>query len=158
MPVSRRTLIIFSGTLWFCVGATLMTFGIFHLIKAVSVEPKGFSLLTLFLGFFKTPNESALLLISIGLYVGYLKSRYFLQASVKREVKRLMLLPSPLSLRYLFNRKYLLLVFVMIALGIILRFLPCNYDVRGFIQLIIGSALVNGALFYFRNALALENL
>jgi hypothetical protein len=40
----------------------------------------------------------------------------------------------------------------MMMLGMIFRYLPIPIDVRGFIDLAIGSALMNGAMLYFRAA------
>jgi hypothetical protein len=42
----------------------------------------------------------------------------------------------------------------MMALGLVFRFLPIPIDLRGLIDVAIGSALINGAMLYFRAARA----
>jgi hypothetical protein len=38
----------------------------------------------------------------------------------------------------------------MVLLGLVIRFLPIPIDARGLVDVAIGSALINGAMLYFR--------
>ena len=46
----------------------------------------------------------------------------------------------------------------MVFLGISMRFLPLAQDIRGFVDLTIGAALMNGALLYFRFGFACRKI
>jgi len=39
----------------------------------------------------------------------------------------------------------------MLSLGLIVKWAPVPYDVRGLVDVAIGSALTNGSAFYFRH-------
>ena len=45
----------------------------------------------------------------------------------------------------------------MVGLGALIKVLNLPLDVRGAIDIVIGSALINGAMIYFRSAFELRN-
>lgn len=121
--MKQRTAILLSGALWLAIG-------IFLLYK----------------GLYLIPGSSTL--IAVGLLVGFLKGRLILPKSVRRIVARIQALPEPISLKQLYPPSYWILIGSMVGLGLAARLLP--NDIRGFIDIAIGAALMNGAMFYFR--------
>jgi len=59
-------------------------------------------------------------------------------------------LPNPVSIAKIYTWQYYVLLSSMVLLGVLVRFLP--FDIRGGVDIIIGSALINGATIYFRQA------
>ena len=125
----------FSGALWFVAGLLLLYKGTSYL--AQSAEEGG--------------SERALnLWLMVAVAVGFLKGRFVLSKTVKRIVERIASLQEPVALRNLYPLSYLLLIGSMVGLGLSFRFLPVPLSVRGAIDVAIGSALLQGALLYFR--------
>lgn len=109
-----------------------------------------FSLAIFFQRFVADQTNALILMIVCALFVGYLKGKMALGKSVKRQIKRIETLPNPASLKYIYSKGYYFLIASMILLGMTLRFFPITLDTRGAIDLAIGSALINGAMLYFR--------
>ncbi len=135
------------------IGTFLMSFGI-HLIldslRSPEVVRTGFSIVHFFNRFVSQTSHAVIITVTIALMIGYFKGKMVLAKSVKRQIKRVDSLPNPASLRHLFSKAYYLLIASMILLGISLRYLPIHSATRGFVDLAIGSALINGAMLYFR--------
>lgn len=99
-----------------------------------------------------TPQKTAAFFIATGLLIGFFKARFVLIKTVRRVVARIAALPLPIPFKQVYGPTYWILLGSMMALGMVFRFLPIPIDVRGTIDVAIGSALLNGALFYFRAA------
>jgi hypothetical protein len=84
--------------------------------------------------------------------IGFAKGRLVLSKTVDRVVKRIRSLQVPIRASQIYARSYWILIGSMVALGFAMRFLPIPLDARGLIDVAIGSALVNGAMLYFRAA------
>jgi hypothetical protein len=153
MRIKHATAIALSGLIWFIGGMMLLSKGLNFIVASVRSEQIG-SLIALLLPLSKTAEQAALFLVVIGLAVGYLKGRMVLTKSVKRVVDRIFSFPSPVRLIDVYNKSYILLILSMVGLGFIIRFLPISVDIRGVIDVAIGSALVKGSLMYFRFAIA----
>lgn len=134
--VKKMLLIVGSGAIWLGVGILLMAKGLPLIVH----------------NHLKTQN-TGLLLISIGLLVGFIKGRWVLSKTVERVVRRIIMLPPGFSYKDVYGRRYLALLASMIMLGLLLKWLPIPVDVRGTVDIVIGSALINGAFLYFRCAL-----
>ena len=142
MKLQPRTLIIISGLIWFAIGLWLLNLGINFLVEA-SKDPRKAVIIF---------SETALfVLLAFALLVGFFKGKFVLSKTVERNTARL---KDANSLTALFTPAYLILIAVMVGLGILVRFLPL--DVRGFVDVAIGAALVNGAMLYFRKAATLQ--
>lgn len=142
MKLQPRTLIIISGLIWFAIGLWLLNLGINFLVEA-SKDPRKAAIIF---------SETALfILLALGLLIGFLKGRFVLSKTVERNTARL---KESNSLASLFTPAYLVLIAVMVTLGILVRFLPI--DIRGFVDVAIGAALINGAMLYFRKAATLQ--
>ncbi len=95
-------------------------------------------------------DSAALIWIAVALFVGFIKGRHVLSKSVNRSVQRILALPNPTNLMKIYTTSYYFLLGSMVLLGMLIRFAP--QDVRGGIDIAVGSALINGALLYFRQA------
>lgn len=132
-PVMKRTFWIFlSGFVWFVAGVFLLYKGIHFIASAQLAE------------------ETATWLMMAALVVGFLKGRFVLSKTVKRVVDRIQSLPLPIRLWNAYAPSYWILIGSMVLLGMSFRFLPIPLQYRGMVDVAIGSALVNGAMLYFR--------
>ena len=157
MKCSHFALIIVSGLMWLLIGAFLMTLGMHHIMNVVQnwevmLRLHSFSFLKFLAPFVSSEEKAMSVLVFICLLVGYLKGRFVLMKTVKRGVQRIISYPNPAPLMQLYSKKYYLLIALMMGLGFLLKSLHLAEDVRGAIDLAIGSALLKGALSYFHFA------
>lgn len=131
--MSHKAWILFSGALWTVVGSLLLYKGLVLLAESVD----------------EGSSDRVSWLIATALFVGFLKGRFVLQKTVQRISLRIVSLPSPVSFVDAYPRSYWLLLASMMALGFLLRLVPL--EVRGFIDVAVGSALLNGAILYVRS-------
>jgi hypothetical protein len=75
-----------------------------------------------------------------------------LSKSVMRMVGHVRALPTPAPLWKIYPSKFYLLIALMMSFGFLLRFIGVPEDIRGVVILAVGTALVNGAMQYFRQA------
>lgn len=134
--MKRRGWIALSGFTWFFIGAFLLYKGL-HLIAEATHQGD-------------LSHQAANVFIAVGLVVGFLKGRFVLVKTVRRVVSRITSLPLPIQFKDAYSPSYWILIASMMALGMIFRFLPISTEIRGAIDVAIGSALINGALLYFR--------
>jgi hypothetical protein len=92
-----------------------------------------------------------LFLITAALWVGFMKGRFVFAKTVQKSVDRILLLSNPVEISQIYTKKYYLLLGSMFFLGFLMKFTPM--DVRGAVDIIIGSALIQGAVLYFRQAI-----
>ncbi|MBM3192130.1 MAG: hypothetical protein FJZ63_05735 [Chlamydiae bacterium] len=149
--------IVISGCVWLFIGCLLTVRGLFFIVGSMLVSSYDESPLLKFLQkFFQDPEKSLLFLVFFAVMLGFLKGRFVLARTVRRAVKRLVLLPAPLKVQALFPWSYLLVMVAMMGLGMLFKYLSLAKDVRGFIDIAVGSALVNGAFIYFKHAQLLK--
>jgi hypothetical protein len=152
MRLSHPVLIILSGALWLGVGLYLLPLGIHFLITS-AVEPSQSLYLIPFLNWLGVKGEqAALFLVVLGLGVGFLKSKTVFAKSVEKGVAHIRSLPPKAPLYSVYTPKYLILLAMMVLLGISLKWFQAPLDMRGFVDVAIGSALINGSMLYFRKA------
>ncbi len=148
MKIRHGAAIIFSGALWMGVGVLLLVKG-FSLLLHPAVGKV--SLLMPYMGSFAEQKEQAsLILISIGLVIGFFKGRFVLAKSAARVIARIVSLPNPCSVFSMYTRSYVILIGSMMLMGMSLRWVSIPYDIKGIVDVAIGSALTNGSAFYFR--------
>jgi hypothetical protein len=148
--MKHRRWVVFSGILWFVIGVSLLYKGLHFISEATfRTETLSFQMVG---RVFATPQQAGTFLIAVALITGYLKAKFVLSKTVERVVLRIESLPSPIRFRDAYSRSYWILIGSMILLGMSFRFIPISIDLRGAIDLAIGSALVNGAMLYFRAA------
>jgi hypothetical protein len=151
--LSHVSLIVISGFIWLAVGCFLLPLGLNFIVELLLQENwlrLSHPLLTALSPLAGGAESAALVLIILCLFLGYLKGRYIFGKSVQRGVERILSLPNPTSLKNIYTAKYYILLGSMVFLGFIVRFAPL--DVRGAVDVTIGSALINGAMLYFRYA------
>ena len=152
--MKKPSIIFLSGLLWLVIGFFLFSKGVNLIIGALSaIEEDHFSFIQSFSPFLG-PMFSALVLVALGLSIGYVKGRYVLMKTVKRVVKRILSLSDPVKLIKVYSWSYIFLILGMVGLGLSFKYMPISADVRGTIDLAIGAALMNGSLLYFRFAVA----
>lgn len=155
MKLSHAKLIALSGAVWFAIGIYLLNLGLNLLVINPSTESAvldHYPLLKTITPFIGSLEAAALTLVIIALAIGYYKGRYVLGKSAQRGVERIQNMPNPAPLSKIYSGKYYILLGSMVALGISIKYLGLSNDVRGFIDTIIGAALINGAVIYFRKA------
>lgn len=159
MKLSHVKLIVISGFVWFAIGFYLLQLGLNLLLGNLSqdiVLGQSYPFVAIISNFLGNAENATIFLLVVALFIGYLKGRHVLGKSAKRGVERIQTLPNPASLASIYSAKYYVLLAVMIGLGISIKYLGLSNDVRGFIDAIIGSALINGAMVYFRLAVGLK--
>lgn len=156
MKFKHRTLIFISGLTWLIIGMSLLIMGIQFMMRTLQ-DPSllllsgKFSIIKSLAPLVKGTENLIILVLSSALFVGYLKGRYVLSKSAKRQLQRIQGLPNPASLTLLYSKGYYILIASMMVLGMSLRFFPITLDTRGAIDVAIGAALINGSLLFFRN-------
>jgi ectoine hydroxylase-related dioxygenase (phytanoyl-CoA dioxygenase family) len=134
--MKHRAWIVFSGILWFCIGISLLYKGL-YLISEAAVP---------------SSERQASFLIAIGLMIGFLKGRFVFVKTVRRVVSRIAALELPIRIREVYAPAYWILIGSMMLFGMLFRFLPISNEIRGVIDVAIGSALMHGSFLYFRAA------
>ena len=147
--LSHRNWIAISGFVWLAVGAFLLYKGL-HLIADGVI--KADTLCFKMQGLFGSPQQSGTALIAGGLLLGFIKGKLVLSKTVRRVALRISSLPLPIRFSSVYAPSYWILIGSMMALGMILKVFPIPIDIRGFIDTAVGSALINGAMLYFRAA------
>lgn len=157
MKCSHFALIVVSGLMWLLIGAFLMTLGMHHIMNVVQnwegvIRSNSFSILKFLAPFVSSEEKAMSVLVVLCLLVGYLKGRFVLMKTVKKGVQRIISYPNPAPLNQIYSKKYYFLIAGMMGLGFLLKRLHLVEDVRGAMDLAIGSALLKGALSYFHFA------
>lgn len=142
--------IAFSGLVWFVVGTFLLVFGVKLIVYASLEQGEKAFLLGKLCHVMKSKERAALLLLVSALLVGFMKGRLVLSKTVARVVKRIGALPEPIRASQVYSIGYIALIGCMVLLGISMRWLGIPPDVRGGVDVAVGSALMNGAMLYFR--------
>lgn len=150
--VSHATLIFLSGFVWLTVGCFLLPLGLNFIVDALLVENanQSYPVLKFLSPYVGGLDTAALLWISFSLMIGFIKGRRVFSKSVNRSVNRILSLPNPSSLSKMYTPAYYILLGSMVLLGVLVRFAPL--DIRGGVDVAVGSALINGAVLYFRQA------
>ncbi len=152
--VSHTFMIIFSGLIWFAMGLFLMSLGLNLVITSILSENLTTlkrPLLDFFAHLLNGYDQGAIIVIAFALIVGFFKGRFVLKKTVGRTIARIRALPNPAPFSQIYHKAYYLLIGLMACLGFILRFFPL--DVRGAVDIAVGSALINGAILYLRHAI-----
>lgn len=153
IKVSHTTLIVLSGLVWLAVGCSLLPLGINFIVESILNENillKSRPILDSLAPYVGGLDVAALILIVFGLILGYGKGKAVFAKSVKKSVNRIVNLPNPTSIADIYTKKYYILLGSMVLIGFIVRF--TTLDIRGFVDVTIGSALIHGAVLYFLSA------
>jgi hypothetical protein len=150
--VSHSTLIFLSGFVWLAVGCFLLPLGLNFIVDTLLKDNAAhtYPILQFLAPYAGGLDAAAIVWIAFALLIGFLKGRRVFSKSVQRSVSRILNLPNPAPLSKLYTPSYYLLLGSMVVLGVLVRYTPL--DVRGGVDVAIGSALINGAVLYFRQA------
>lgn len=150
MKIRQSMAIVLSGALWMGVGVFLMMKGFSLVLSPVFLgsKPPLLSWLYEWTGSFE---QAAFFLICLGMMIGFLKGRLVLSKTASRVIRRIVSLPNPCSIASIYPPSYLLILSSMVLLGISFKWMPIPYDIKGLIDVAVGSALINGSAFYFRH-------
>ena len=152
LKVSHATLITLSGCIWLAAGCFLLPLGLNLVVSSLLLEnaAEPHPVLNFLSPYVGGIDSAALTWIAFALLIGYVKGTKVFKKSVIRSVERIASLPNPANISNLYTPAYLILLAIMISLGILLRY--TTQDIRGGVDIIVGSALIHGAMFYFRQA------
>lgn len=147
---SHSSLIYLSGFIWFVIGCFLLSIGLNFIVSTLLLEnaSRHLPIFDFLSPLVKGRETAALLWIAFALFIGFLKGRKIFSKSVNRSVNRILTLPNPASLSQIYAPSYYLLLGAMIGLGMVMKWTPL--DIRGGVDIAVGSALINGAMQYFR--------
>jgi hypothetical protein len=151
MKIKHTHAIILSGLTWVLIGSFLLFKGLHYILFATVFQADTSPLLSLF----SKKENGTMILIAMGIAIGYAKGKFVFPRTVQRVVKRILSQDEPIQLKNLYSKGYLLLIGSMICLGMAMRFSSIPFDVRGVIDTGVGSALVVGSLLYFKQAIYL---
>lgn len=148
MEVGKKNAIKLCSAIWFVVGSFLLWKGLFLLAGNLQLlEMKSLPILRFVARYTRDLEQSVMTLIAAGLLLGFIKGRLALKRVVKRTTDRMR---ERVALRDLFARRDFILIGFMMLLGMSMRFLPIPIDVRGFVDVVVGSGLINGAMLFVR--------
>jgi hypothetical protein len=143
--------IICHGIVWFSVGIFLLLFGVKLIVSAATMD-SGLSVLSNSISHYLGGREQAsLFLLIFGLVIGFVKGRFVLSRTAGRMVKKIYALAQPIKFSEVYSLGYVALIGCMLLLGMAMKWFSVSPDIRGAIDVAVGSALVNAALCYFRS-------
>ena len=159
--LTHKRAVVISGLIWIIMGLFLFYKGMSSMLAALkglfSQSYEGFSLILWISSFVGDFRKGIVSLFFLCFFVGFIKGRFILRKTVRRVTRRILNQSTPLSFRTLYSRGYYFLIGGMALMGMGFKLLPIPLDVIGTVDLMIGSALINGAMLYFREALLLDN-
>jgi hypothetical protein len=155
--MKRVIVIILMGVMWFGVGFFLLYKGLFLMMQAITFhDPKNVVLLSLMKKLIPSQENAAILLLSIGLFLGMMKGRFVLTKTAKKTVSKILQIPEPIKLKEIFPVTYLLLIAGMMSLGMLMNICALSFDIRSMVDVAVGSALIQGGVYYLRSAFQLK--
>ncbi len=154
IKTSHSTLYALSGLIWLGIGIMLLNMGLGFLMQGFHEQTfvqDGYSSLfnwiTSITGRF---DYTAIALVAISLSIGFAKGRFVMQKAASKSALRIAKLETPTSITNLYARSNLILIAIMMGLGMLMKVLSFPCDIRGSIDIAVGSALMQGSLAYFR--------
>lgn len=155
LKLSHSNMTFISGSIWFAIGFFLLQLGLRLIFDSTGSAEASTPLLNSFQGILAA-QEAAIVITAVALYIGFLKAKHILSKTANRSVAHIRTLPNPGEIRFMYSRNYYFLLGGMVLLGMSFKYLGLPNDVRGAIDILIGSALINGAIHYYRIAIDLR--
>ena len=152
--LSHTVMIYISGLIWLVVGLMLLRIGVNLFAPLFDSPGESTPLLNLLSPLFGERN-ALIGLIGAAALIGYVKGRFILGKSARKGVERILTYSEPMPITSLYSPKYFILLGAMIALGVSIKYMGIPNDIRGFIDVAIGIALLTGAQVYFRSGRSL---
>lgn len=154
MNFKHSTLITLSGLVWLAVGTSLLSLGLNLLLSGTQTGQlltNPYPWLEGLAPILGSLEYAAVILIALGLFIGYFKGRYVLAKSAEKGVVHIRSLPAPAPLHKMYSIKNYVLIALMMGLGMSIKALGIPSDIRGFIDIAVGAALIQGAVAYFKS-------
>lgn len=146
-----------AGMIWLSVGTFLMFVGIRYLVDMAKSPSAGSSMIE-WVGILSGGREqAACLLIVLGLLIGNVKARFVLLKAAQRLSATILTLPNPAHAKFVFGFRYFALVLAMMGLGFLMKVLEVPGDIRGLIDVAVGSALITGSIHFFKKGRSLKS-
>lgn len=145
-----RTLLFMAGLVWFALGLFLFIKGISLLLPATQHREGVGSLLSLLGHYLPSPQESLTVLLTLVFLLGFCKGKYLLGKVAAKHIRYLFSLPAQSPLSRLYTKKNYFFLLLMSLGGMALRLSPLAQDSRGALSALVGFALMQGAMPYFR--------
>lgn len=166
LKLSRGWVLSLSGLFMLGTGAMLLRKGLIYLSTTLTLltssvpQPVSAPLLkwlwphlnTAF-GLASTAQAAFILLFVLSLVLGTAKGLMVMRKVVKRSEAHIEARGGSVPLYALFPVQSLGIIAVMMGLGMSLNYLGIPLDIRGFIDMTIGFALIRGGSYYFRAAI-----
>lgn len=149
MKIRHGLAITASGILWLLIGLFLLFKGFSILLH--TFEGADPICIPYLLAKTSSTEQASLLIISAGLLVGFIKGKIVLAKTANRIIQKILSQPNPCPITCIYPPSYLILLSTMMLMGISLKYFLIPYDLKGFIDVAVGSALANGSAFYFRH-------
>lgn len=140
MHLSKSILLKISGAVWLGVGMMLLNLGAHFLMETGTKD-----------------NEWPILgLIILSVMIGQVKGRTVLAKVATRSTARLEAISHKTTIKDLYTKKDLIVVGLMMLLGMSMKSFGLPAAVRGFIDVAVGTGLIQGALCYFRHSVTVK--
>ncbi len=158
--LKHAALIYISGTIWLAVGLMLLSISINLFAESFQLPSEAahtlLPLASLLAPYSGGIQIALFLLIAFGIVLGYFKGKFVLEKSALKGVERICAFPNPTPLNRIYSAKYYILLILMIGLGVSIKYFGLSRDIRGFVDMAIGIALLTGSLVYYRQAALLN--
>ncbi|CDZ81187.1 hypothetical protein BN1013_01718 [Candidatus Rubidus massiliensis] len=153
LKFNHKTMIFISGIIWVTIGIFLLQLGLTFILQCDQTSDKmdHLHILPFFAKQMKDVKEAKFLLVMLAIVLGYIKGKLALRRTAKKAVKRIHTFSEPMSIFNLYSKANCILIMGMILLGMSMKWIGLSLDVRGFIDVAVGCALVNASSIYFRN-------
>lgn len=150
MDYPKRSLTQLAGFIWAVTGVLLLVKGLRLLIESSQFGAHTSALMQKLSPIAGGSEGAALLLVSIALFIGFVKGRVILARSAKRTMDHLVAVGKNAGLKDLFTVRYIAIIALMMLLGRAMNWLNLESDLRGTIDVAVGAALIHGSMAFFR--------
>ena len=141
LRVTHKNLFRLAGAIWLAIGVFLLQKGVDFLLQALAYkDPRLFSWTV----------EEILLLLVASLGLGTIKGRMVLKKAATRICDRIARFHEPTSIFNMYGVTSIFVILLMGSLGFLMRLLHIPLDVRGCIDVAVGTALIRGSFYYFQ--------
>ncbi|HXF29174.1 MAG TPA: hypothetical protein VN457_04935 [Chlamydiales bacterium] len=131
--MSHKTLLRISGAVWFAIGLMLLNLGLHFIME---IDPKN--------------NETMIMVLIVSaVLIGHFKGRFMLGKVAAKSFDRISKLPNPTNIQNLYTKGNLIVIGLMMLLGMSIKYVGLSPTVRGFIDVAVGTALIQGSMRYF---------
>lgn len=138
MKLTYSKAISICGFLWFFIGYKIIMKGIVFFNELYAMQKFTENQLSFFIG--------------CSLFLGFIKGKFILTKSADRTIRHIVSFEEPLKIRNIIPKTFLVVMVFMMSLGMLLKYSHIPYLYRGIIDFTVGSALIIGAMHFFKKA------